>query len=203
MPQLHFTHPTPTTDGQLHMEIGNPDTHVSQSLTLLTHPSHCELRSISPGVELHHCAERLRSFRISNFKYSRRCTLYDGPYRRTTVWLQYTCVLGLQKTTKGRREDYKKGGEHSRQLVNLILCELLYGLKGKQTWGRHSDWTWTLILSRLQHFKLAQPQIFVRMPTKRHVDKYKKHIYQRAVSLAPSKSLATRVGLLPRGGLRE
>ena len=48
--------------------------------------------------------------------------------------------------TKGRREDYKKGGEHSRQLVNLILCELLYGLKGKQTWGRHSDWTWTLIL---------------------------------------------------------
>ena len=31
--------------------------------------------------------------------------------------------LGLAKDD--RREDYKKGGEHSRQLVNLILCELL------------------------------------------------------------------------------
>ena len=28
------------------MEICNPDTHVSQSLTLFTHPSHCELRKV-------------------------------------------------------------------------------------------------------------------------------------------------------------
>lgn len=35
-------------------------------------------------------------------------------------------------------------------------------------------------------------------------DTHEKQIYQRALSLAaPSKSLAARVGLLPRGGLRE
>ena len=61
---------------------------------------------------------------ISNFQLS-SCTLYDGPYRRKTVWLQSTCVLGLQQTTKRRREDYKTWGEHSRKLVNLTLCELL------------------------------------------------------------------------------
>ena len=33
--------------------------------------------------------------------------------------------LGLAKDDESRMEDYKKGGEHSRKLVNLTLCELL------------------------------------------------------------------------------
>ena len=94
-------------------EIGAPVTHASQPLTYL--PARVTVKYVA-----FHSAPAPPDFKFQVFK-----TLHIARWPLSTVWLQSTCILGLQKTTKGRREEYKKGGEHSRQLVNLILCELL------------------------------------------------------------------------------
>jgi hypothetical protein len=55
------------------MEIGNPDTHVSQSLTLFTHPSHCELRKVFCTIVL--SALGPSGFQISSIQDVAHCTM--------------------------------------------------------------------------------------------------------------------------------
>jgi hypothetical protein len=149
------------------------------------------------------------SFLISNFQpFSRCCTLHDCPYRRTTLWLQSTCVLGLQQTTKRRKgRTTRKGASIAEKTCQLdTLRTIVVWTERKANLGtvRRLDLD-TDTLCGCNTSTLSRHN--VRPETKDvheapHRQNNRNQIYQRELSFWPSKSLA-RDGLLPRGGLRE
>ncbi len=133
--QLYGACETPSALLQLHLTSGPPQrksaplvpTRVSPYLIFPFESLNYAKCLIESGIAPS-CQRASMSFLISNFQPFQdvaHCTMALIDER--LIWLQSTCVLGLQQTTKRRREDYKKGGEHSRKLVNfnLTLCELL------------------------------------------------------------------------------
>jgi len=69
--------------------------------------------------------ERFQVLLFSTFKYFKKLQIARRPSSTNDCTASIYRCLVLAKTTKRRREDYKKGGEHSRKLDNLSLCQLL------------------------------------------------------------------------------
>jgi hypothetical protein len=102
-----------------------PGTHASQSLTLFTLSSHCELRKAFEWMW--NCTIVRKDVR-PDFKFSTIFkTLHIARLPLSTkdcmasIYMPWAC----NRRRNVGREDYKKWGEHSRKLVNLTLCELL------------------------------------------------------------------------------